>query len=204
MIDLKQFCGPQDDTRPYLRVPFTFEGDTYVYATDGYIAVRVLKSNGYEGEIFDSIPLSTAGMRCIFDHNAAEYTAPIPVSAPERLPCDSCGQTGKIKAPATYECGDCDGDGEFQHGNHRYSCKECDGDGKVKSKFDTVLADCEKCQGTGQNYGVVKFGHAFFSGKYVAKIAALPNAKIQVRDAFKNAHFTFDDGEGVVMPVRMG
>jgi hypothetical protein len=74
-------------------------------------------------------------------------------------------------------------------------CRECGGNGI--SNFD----ECETCCGFGEELQRVPLGDAGFSIRYLRLLAALPNALI-APDGKNRAHYTFDGGRGILMPMR--
>ena len=186
-IDIQSFCA-KDDIRSYLMTPFVIDG--YTYASNGHIIVRVPGGEPDPGQTLPE-PVRQAVLKMF----ATEYTdyEPLPEIPPPQL-CSECAGTGEVEE---YECEDCDGHGEFTHGNHEYCCKECDGSGKVPG------GECPKygCW-SGQMRQPIRVGPAFIDGRYLRLIAALPNARIRVVGPEAAAAFLFDGGEGRVMPCR--
>jgi len=190
MIELSKFCAGDIDIRTYLHKPFTFDGSHYVFASDGCIAIRVHKADGYIGDVIPAHNMKPVASGDIFTMGNDSFHQPITVAAPARdADCD-CSWHGAD------ECPDCEGNGEFEHGNHDYVCMECNGTGKVGM--------CTKCGGTRKYFGYVDINGARFNGLYIALIAELPYATLSVNVADgKPSLFSFDGGVGAVMPVRV-
>lgn len=74
------------------------------------------------------------------------------------------------------------------------------------------MKDCEECKGTGKvpKYHDVEVGGASFSAEYLALIKALPGYRFypvkndfsKVRYSANPSPFTFDGGEGLLMPLK--
>ena len=76
------------------------------------------------------------------------------------------------------------------------SCPVCKGTGKVQT--------CPECDGTGK---IVKTESVDAAGrkydkKYLLMLKKLPGCKLAVGKELDPAHFIFDDGDGVIMPMR--
>ncbi len=67
-------------------------------------------------------------------------------------------------------------------------------------------AACAECDGTGLVPMVVPvgFGPQYISNLYLARLHALPGARLANHPSDKNGplHFHFDGGDGVVMPIK--
>ncbi|HLP97509.1 MAG TPA: hypothetical protein VK149_03590 [Sideroxyarcus sp.] len=201
---LKTFCAKNSSHRKYMQSPIRRDG--HLYATNGWIGIRIPDDATVEAT--DTMELQR--LCALFEHGEIEFH-PLP-ALPEPVKCKHCHGTGKIYQE---ECPDCDGDGDFWHGNYKYDCKECDGSGMLKceSNDDSKAESCWDCNGTGEadyrNGAVpVKIGDLHFQPHLLRLICDLPNAKIeQVRTTdpqqTPGTHFIFDGGEGVVMPIRM-
>lgn len=173
MIDLLRFCS-LDDTRPAIKAPFTY--GEWTYATDGRICVRVPKDDRNFGET-PGAP-SRRAIETIFNdgRDALEEVA-IPADLPE-VPFKPC--------------------------------EDCNGSGKVQIS-QRVFMICDECDGCGDWRDIVgvDVGAGRFDTYYLRLIRELPNARLSVdkkRPGLGNsvpALFTFDGGEGRLMPMRM-
>ena len=115
MLELLKKFVSQDDPRKYMRSPFT-RGE-WTYATNGHIAVRVPKIDGVEILPEKYIP----SLEGLFQSVGGNDFIALPWMPPLEE-CQLCIGTG-----IAYECPECDGEGEFEHGTHSYCCKECGG-----------------------------------------------------------------------------
>lgn len=107
-IDLKQFCST-DPNRTNIQNPFNI--GEWTFATNGHIAARVPKRDGYE-------PSLVAADR-LFETAAMAPLSPLPsIKMPPRKheDCFNCAGTG------LYECPTC---------LHEDECDECDGVGRI-------------------------------------------------------------------------
>ncbi|MCL2656112.1 MAG: hypothetical protein FWD62_01615 [Betaproteobacteria bacterium] len=203
---LNKFCANKaNDAREKLWKPFIQGG--YAIATNGAIAVRVNLSGIDHGRTDrsanDTWPnvnkrieeVKTGGMG-EFDAFACLELIPLP-ELPPAEPCHFCDGTGKA-----YRCDECDGVGDFEHGNHLYDCKECGGCGQL-GYGEGEAVSCMECAGLGEKpYCPVKVGNASFDRRFLALIAPLPNVMIAPNGTEKAAYFQFDGGDGALMPMR--
>ena len=92
MIDLMSFCGNDREIRSYLQTPFELDG--WVYATNGHLAVRVLRSAwaGAAAYIHGKHPKNIANL---FEDAfaAAGDFLPFPMVS-EPMKCDRCNGSG--------------------------------------------------------------------------------------------------------------
>lgn len=201
---LKRFCQKPGGYRAELQKPIRRDG--FLYATTGWIAIRV--------EDDPSIKAGNGGtalpnIHTAFDHGEIEFH-PLPM-LPEAIKCKHCNGKG---IEYLKECPDCDGEGDFVHGNHTYQCKECDCAGTVKSDEKTTKpTGCWHCGGTGEadySGGAIptQVGGLHFQNYLLRMIVNLPNAHIEHvypsdEKSLPGTHFIFDGGEGVVMPFKV-
>ena len=191
MLELLKKFVSQGDPREYMRSPFN-RGE-WTYATNGHIAVRVPKIDGVEALPKKHIP----NLEGLFQSASGNDFIVLPtLPTPEN--CQMCNGTG-----VAYECEECDGDGEFEHGSHTYKCKECGGHGQVaySGGIDTV---CRHCGGAGvTRYKPMQVGGSHFDLFYLHLINGLPEAKFAPgARQLDMARFVFDGGEGILMPMR--
>lgn len=191
---LARFAAGNDDIRKYLRAPFR-QGD-YIYATDGKVAVRFQKSEGLDAPESDK-PHKVGDL---FDKFRTDnFLAKFPQLPPPDK-CPACNGTG-----IGYECPECDGTGEFKHGSHTYECKECDGSGDVDDGDEGYDRPCWHCGGSGHAVQPVRVSDIqHFDRRLLVKLKDLPGirfapAPTHAEDA---AYFTFEGGEGLLMPIR--
>jgi hypothetical protein len=84
-------------------------------------------------------------------------------------------------------------------------CGNCDGDGEHYCKGCEDFHECGKCGGEGRKYhpSPINIGLAKIDAKYLRKIAALPEARIENPSESNVAvAFKFNGGVGYVMPIR--
>lgn len=193
----EELCKFSDPDNPKICGPFSF--GEYSYATNGHVLVRVPRLadvpewkaiNGQAAQMFDGL-----------DYSAMEQNlVGIPVfDVPEPVKCYKCHGKGKVSL-----CPECDGEGEVDLDNeyHTYECecKTCDGEGSIAGN-DAI---CTSCNGTGneRTHQKVSVGAALFSGHYLAMMDALGGTRIAVTETLAPAYFTFDGGDGLLMPMR--
>ena len=193
MLELLKKFVSQDDPRKYMRSPFT-RGE-WTYATNGHIAVRVPKIDGVEILPEKYIP----SLEGLFQSVGGNDFIALPWMPPLEE-CPLCSGTG-----IAYECPDCDGEGEFEHGTHSYFCEECGGSGQVEYGSTGVSA-CRHCDGTGAKRNApTKVGGSHFDLFYLHLINGLPGAKFSPGAGQEGmACFVFDGGEGILMPMYPG
>jgi hypothetical protein len=82
-------------------------------------------------------------------------------------------------------------------------CPACNGLGEPECDMEH-MHDCPECDGTGMVETCIRVsvGVAEFQRKYLRLLAELPNCKIFVQRPDRSAYFTFDGGEGCLMPLR--
>lgn len=194
--ELKKFCADRDDLIYYIQEPFS-HGD-YTYATNGHIMVRIPRIEMEETERSRDAAVKLVGKaeKMFSDWSQAAEFLPIPaVELPPMSTCKDCGGTGK-----NAECPKCDGTKEVEFSNayhdYEFTCKTCNGRGRIEGP-------CENCDGTGkiETFASTEVGNAKFQNKYLFMIAALPDSKI-APDGDGVAYFTFEGGDGVLMPTR--
>ena len=191
MLELLKKFVSQDDPRKYMRSPFT-RGE-WTYATNGHIAVRVPKIDGVEILPEKHLPL----LESLFQSVGGNDFIALPWMPPPEE-CLLCSGTG-----IAYECPECDGEGEFEHGTHSYCCEECGGSGQVEYREKSEIA-CRICGGTGvARYKPMKVGGSHFDLFYLHLINGLPGAKFAPgAGRMDMARFVFDGGEGILMPMK--
>lgn len=85
----------------------------------------------------------------------------------------------------TRECSNCGGYGKWEAERGKFiSCEDCDGAGKVEKQTSVSIA------------GVP------FQAKYIAQIAALPEAEFPTNPINDPCPFRFAGGSGAIMPMR--
>jgi hypothetical protein len=125
---------------------------------------------------------------------------PLP-KLPSAEPCDACNGSGEQDSSS---CNDCDGEGEFQHGDYIYECQRCQGTGIADYPYNIT---CKKCRGSGcKEDQVMQIDGWNFNGIYLRLIADLPGAMIAVGQPPEGIGATealllihYDYGVGVLM-----
>ena len=182
------FCS-SDAIRPALMEPFSLGPHTY--ATDGRVIIRVPVIAGVKTENIGADKLE-------WNLPAGGTVCAIPeIQPPEMLACPDCKGTGKMKL-----CARCNGKGWtrcFECG-HETECRTCRG--KTANNPDTPCCECDGA-GRYEAFGqTVEIGGSLFGAQYLRKIVTLPGLVFYVgTDATQPAYFTFDGGEGIIMPI---
>lgn len=119
-------------------------------------------------------------------------------------PCKRCKGTGNV-----FECDVCDGEGfrECDLGEE-HDCSYCRGSGTVPLGSPEEKRPCKECHGSGSvatEDVSVAFGNVIL-GKtnlgVLTKLTRLRFAIMAERKAEDPVYFTFDGGDGLVMPMR--
>jgi len=191
---LSRFVGV-NDIRFYLNN--IIRRPDFFYATNGHIAVRMPIQENVEAYESDH-PRNIADL---FIERKSDTWVEFP-TLPEGEKCKFCDGTG-----LGYECDECDGEGEFEYGSHTYDCKECDGSGQISNRYGIDRSEktkCNKCDGKKlKPYQGIRVGGSTYDLKYLKDIADLPGMRIAVPvGPMATAYFTFDGGEGILMPMR--
>lgn len=191
---ITRFCGPKDSSE-LLRQPFRFDG--FMYATNGHVAVRMPDDATVDAAQESADNTVIAVFAKTADIPVTWHA--IPAFTSDR-PCRACGGNKRV-----YECPDCDGEGEFQHGAYDYQCQRCDGNGVVGTPG--VGDTCTVCCGTGINqYDGLDVAHAHYAKRYLRLIEeCFPGAEIGVpADEHATAMFRRGDVAGLIIPMRRG
>lgn len=196
MIDLKQFCN---DNGNYFGQPLRV--GEFVYATDGYIAVRVAAADYPDAEEAKVGSRFSDNILSLFWPVESECTIPWPEGVPVmgEIKCPDCEGIGRV---GTTVCANCGGDGEtecFECGQD-VDCDRCHGTGMMGG------TTCAACDGNRRREGVLRFEilGTNLADKYVQLIASLPGVKAKpVTNPIQPVRFRFDGGVGLVMPVTL-
>lgn len=197
-MDITKFCAP-GDIRYYLHKPMRHDG--YLYATNSHIAVRIEDDPTIEAE-----PMPASLQNSVLQKMATDTTdrtwRPVPqVNGAATKPCAYCDGTGRV-----VKCPDCDGDGEFEHGDHTYECKACDAAGRVASASKDVGEKCLDCCGSGVSWKeTVEFDGVHIAARYIYLIGTeIPGAEIGIsKDPAGIQLFRAPGIVGCVMPMRV-
>jgi len=188
-MNLLDFCN-KDDPRPYVNKPIRSNG--FLYATNGHLFVRVNDDESVECADWHVDGICRAldeHIRCSNLENMVDFSL---LNIPEPKKCN-CGDLDFQDV----DCDDCEGVGNFNHGEHEYECKECDGTGKVSVK----AMPCQTCNNTHTLPDFVKIGENSFNAKYIRLIATLPSVKISTIPVANQHGFVFDGGQGGVVAL---
>lgn len=211
LIDLKPFCDPH---RPHLAEPFN-RGE-HTYATNGRILVRVAK-------LPEAVEVPAAPGLQQLDSLMPDMTElgefiELPAIPPEESePCSDCAARGYVLKDI--QCPVCGGNGWFtcvvcKSDSHR--CERCNGDRCVPGPDEPSNREsCKPCSGVGRHIKqtTLPVGTQMFDGRYLRLLATLPNVRlanstqedkhIKGGDPTGAAKFTFDGGDGLLMPMRV-
>lgn len=178
-----------------------FRKDGFLWATNGYMALQIPDTPECTLELNDNAIFLPLVGQLIAGIKLEDCTVSLDFALGEK-PCDECNVDGYTKKFEQVKCPDCDGYGEFQHGNHTYYCKNCDETGWVDGdKFAQETCDC--CKGTGKMHGDHRINGTLFNGRLLGVLKMLSGVKMWVNpEAGKASTFVFDGGRGVIMPMR--
>ena len=196
MALLQRFCASKSDGREYLHKPIL--RDACVFATNGHIIIRVPADPGLAAEP-SKFPADLKNRFAGIDPDRLTYVD-IP-KLPEMGQCDFCGGTG-----AAAKCADCEGAGEFDRNGWTYQCQSCDGEGQIEARAvedQDWLVPCNACDGAGViGNDRVEVGNSGYANRYLRMIADLPGVRFAPRGKTDAAYFSFDGGDGLLMPRR--
>lgn len=187
-IDIYQFCDNGDQLRSWMCKPFII--DDYIYATNGHLVVRIksiilemipnfIQSAEYKSFVTNKVPdIFVDTLKRIF---SKQYVATLPIAIdleimPEENPCNTCNSRGTITTDL-HECPYCECE------KYERDCHDCWGEGKINNIPISVI------------YGI-KFNY-----HYIQKLKTLPNIKIIKPDNDQATYFSFDCGDGYIMPI---
>lgn len=196
--ELKPFCGSGKNATPFSR-------ENYTFATNGHILIRVFRVPEIAPR--DDAP-DLARAMAGFDAEAEWFD--LPVVKVDKLRCTTCNGAGQV-----CDCPECEGKGRISfrtdYNDYSVECESCDGEGVVSPGDFKCLTEkeeetktCTNCDGGGFTFVIesTDIGMAKIQNRYIAMIAKLPNAKIGITGELTMARFTFDGGDGLVMPMR--
>ena len=205
MIDLeilRAFCS-DDETRFELFNPFT-QGN-YTFATDGRTVVRVPKI--IAGARTEPVKADAAGL---FKPELMGHPELMFPEGWQHLPelweeCGTCAGVGRCQG--MLPCTRCEGSGEEECPTclNMHDCEECRGSGEIKGDAN---AACEWCDGLGKVEVVTRIlgmpGEVCFNDRYLRRVYSLPGVVMthDPSDPMKTAHFVFEGGDGLIMPMR--
>jgi hypothetical protein len=199
-----RFTAFKNSSPEYLQYVWSKNG--FAYSCNGYIAART-SLELMSPEVLDASNKANIEKLCdLIDKNLSEACGdPIDLAgykstfSQER--CPDCFGTGKQTI-----CGDCEGNGEFEHGSHSYDCKECSGSGRTSIKFnflvdpdDQATRTCDSCSGTKFKSSEVELCEIYIHSRYLNLICSLPNVHAQLDQKTSRLYFNFDGGSGFVL-----
>ena len=192
-IDLRRFCS-KDKFRHSLLKPFTI-GD-YTYAASGPVCVRV-EARSYFGPPPEDIKVEELGWPKGKMERMFRLDLPKEWPEPKITPCENCDGEGKIA-----KCGECEGAGFIKCNlGHDHDCPKCNGRGFRKGISET----CQECKGDGVLRAdlFLSIGAACFNRKVIGDVLELPGLLVAQTNATGPSYFTFNGGDGLMMPVRV-
>jgi len=175
---LQKFCS-QDKTRAYLMTPFSSRD--FTFATDGRVLIRVRRIEGVR-EAADT-DIDVVRIKTIHSFFAKESPGKW-VDLP------------KNDGTWAQDCVDCGGKKVLSI----IRCDECDH--LIKLEKPII---CPHCDGSGKSYNMVRvpFGNRSLNAEYLIKLALLPKVRMCLGgDETEVVAFTFDGGDGRLMPMR--
>jgi hypothetical protein len=195
-LNLQKFCARSYDKREHLKTAWAHKG--WTYASNGHILLRVPAP-----EHADTVATHGAANAGSMVDDAGKVSYIGLPNTPEPTRCDECAGVGQY---LQMKCPDCEGKGEFTHGVYDYECRRCEGDGLVRAAEGEAggeLQDCAACDGIGYFRGIGSLvGNATYDRAYLHMLAKLPGVRVCTNGPGKPMHFTFDGGEGLLMPFR--
>lgn len=203
-IDITRFAA-RDTERTHLSQPWSV-GEWSV-ATNGHILIRVPRR--------DDIPENNKApdLSKLLAQAAPQIDmAPIPdFPMPETKVCRQCRGNKMMTS-----CQECSGNGykTCPTCDHTSDCDDCDGTGQIRLAEGEPQEWCQECDGDGVDWRspsgetryVVIAKNTMIQLRYAAWIKSLPGHRISLAERAKDdgrpLPFTFDGGDGLLMPVR--
>ena len=216
MVDMSEFCAGEDAfiISRITSAPWSFE--SYSYATDGKVLIRVAKRDDVEESVDcgkQSLPVRNAHLAGLERRSYGPLPEAERIAGEVRpaIVCSDCNGSGHVRT-----CKNCKGHGTAVcHAcDHEDDCQDCEGVGAVAAAGaadDTE--ECENCEGDGisspEEVGsdVLRFPNRCLNADYVDQIAALPDVQWSFDGSSADpVAFRFtDNGQhayGVLMPMR--
>lgn len=202
---LMNFCS-KDQSRSPLCNPFNV--GCYTYATDGHIAIRIPRM-----PVFSSNEPVENIEKVWFKGTARDSDyIPVPNVPKERIyeSCPSCRGSGRVR-----QCPDCEGEGVITFESNTgllydIDCRNCNNKGVLGDSGylpdDLTTVPCERCCGEGivpKNL-FMRIGNRLIACHLLSLMGQLPNCRLApgATTDFMAIPFSFDEGEGIVMPAR--
>lgn len=188
-------CYTQSCTLP-------FREDGFLWAANDHMAVRIPDTQECTLELNDNAIFPPLVKTLINGVNPNNCTISLHFPLAEK-PCEECQGAGYTEKLEQFQCPDCDGYGEFEHGNHTYYCKNCDETGWIDGEKFTQ-DPCDNCNCSGIMPCDHRIAGALFRGRYIRALKMLPGLKMWINPNPNEAStFAFDGGCGVIMPMRV-
>ncbi len=201
MIDLKLFCS-NDTRRQILLNPWTL--GRYTYATCGRNIIRVPMQDDIP-ERHDAPRVDNIGFPDQFAKlTLRKLVLPLEWPAREKSDCSVCNKSGLVMT-----CPKCHGDGELLRlffNDESNECPDCKGKGVLPCSPQGDPSNCPNCNGKGFTLSrlEVRIGEAKFNYDVIEHVLRLPGLKVVPGDSSAPTYFTFDVGDGLIMPLRYG
>jgi hypothetical protein len=206
---LNKFCAKSNDSRHFLASPFVFGGMTY--ASNGHIAI--ISNQNHSGAALanpEQIKTAQRVIRMLSENSFNPPTDPsgYPLGATFGVHCTTCNGTGYVLSNDFCEL--CDGDGKlFTSSGKEVECPECENELHPAQASDTGAKTCPVCtDGIARTFRApCRIQSHSFDSDYIELILSLPGITLstgisQEPCALPVAKFTFDGGEGLLMPRK--
>ena len=185
--ELKQYCA-KGKMRFDIDQSWNYKG--YSYATDGKMMIRIptTEPDTLDGKFPENVDTEF------------NWLAPVSIVETEnlkRVECPTCHGYGL----PILKCDACDGRGEHycSRCEDAHDCANCQGTGDYPDHDST--AKCPDCNGNKGGFNK-RVGNRIIAYFYINKIQRLPNVRYQTCGKPEDAmRFTFDGGEGIIMPL---
>lgn len=197
-MDLQRFCHPSSE----YNIDKPFSRGKWTYATDGRIAIRVPRVEGYDQ---DKGPKNIEQMFSYAEKRGVAVWQGLPEFKLVVKECSWCGGRGHIKHCPAF------GNPDIKCGNGDWKkCNRYNDDCTIGcAPSDKGAATCTECFGSGTekvNDGPIMIGaegKTKVNAIYLDMICDLPKVQIAPHDGTSFFRITFDGGEGILMPMRM-
>lgn len=129
---LNDFCRKGDDAISKIGA-CDWDGKQWACATNAHalLMIPMESTNGYE------CPMTYPDFRRVLPESMPVFTHTLSIAEAAK----AVSSVTQKKVFIMKKCGDCDGDGNFDHGKHNYECKNCDSTGQVNGKFSHYEPD---------------------------------------------------------------
>lgn len=206
---LKKFCANSNDGRHFLAAPFVFDGKTY--ASNGHIAI--ISNQAHNGAALANAEQIKTAQRLISMLSENSFNPPTnpsdyPLGTELGIHCTTCNGSGYVLSNDF--CDLCDGDGYlYTSSNKQVDCPECHSELHPAQASDTGAIRCPVCtDGIARTLRApCRIQNQSFDSVYIELILSLPGITLstginQEPSSLPAAKFTFDGGEGLLMPRK--